>query len=1056
MSVSRGALPLVERHRELTELETCLRSAVNGIGAAVSIVGPAGIGKTRLAAEALRTATELGFRCAWGAGWAEGGVPPLWPWQSVLSQLGCDDELLTAVAAQNDHERFTTFQRVAAAIAAVAELHPVLVVIDDVHTADPAAVLLARFLVRTMRASRAAFVVTCRAAGSDDDIGLGGEPLVDALGRDTLTLALDPLTVDGLLDLHDRLGIDAPIDRVREVLALTGGNPLFVGELLAAADASGITIGSVRTILQLRLHGLDDDAHTVLAAAALLGPLASTATTLAAAGIEPSRGSSLLRDARRAGVLVAADDDRCTFTHRLLADALIATRTPEEVAGLHERIAAELMRSDASAVEHVLATAHHRVAAARIRHDPASVAAATEACVRGAQALMAGFAYEAAAQLLARAVDLNEQHNPPTPIRLLLDVARTELAAGNLLAARAWFRRAAERADDPVDLAEAAVGLGGIWVHEHRAAADHAWFMALLRRGLAGLDDRHRLVRARLEARLAAEQVYTGHAPPADVERAVLAARATGDPLVLAEALSLWHHTMLGPANTGPARLRVADELVTTAASAGDDVLGLMGLLWRTIDLVLMGDHRAERALAEARERADALQVGAVLFVLDAIDVMRLLRAGQIDDAEQAARRCFETGTAIGDADAVGYLGGHLLTIRWLQDRPADILPLARSVAASPAMVEGDVAPLAAAAVLGAMIGEHEQARADLREVMSCAPRSAHTSSNWMVTMFCAAEAARLLDDLKTAESVYALLVPFRHLPILGSVGVVCLGSAERSLGVTAATLGDVNLAVHHFEQALEHNLRLQNHVLAAIGEGELGCALLDRASAGDVERGRSHIDAAVRALEGFGLASRAQTLRSEADRLLRSVPVPDGHVVRVQGGWRLEYGEHAVEVPDSVGVRRLHQLLACPFVDVPALQLAGDLGRVGASTTRQDVNDLPSLRAYRAHIDDLRSGIESAERDHDLERASQLRIELDGVLEHLRPTLGLAGHTRPFADPVERARVAVRKSLERVFDAIEHHDADLANHLRASIRTGAICRFEPADGFPSVWHVSA
>ena len=162
--------------------------------------------------------------------------------------------------------------------------------------------------------------------------------------------------------------------------------------------------------------------------------------------------------------------------------------------------------------------------------------------------------------------------------------------------------------------------------------------------------------------------------------------------MALAEALSLRHHTMLGPANTGPARLQIADELVHVAAAAGDGVLGLMGVLWRAIDLLLMGDERAERALAEARERADALPVAAVLFVIDAIDVMRLMRRGCIDEAEAAAHRCVRLGTAIGDADAIGYFGGHLLTIRWLQLRPHDILGLARQVADSPTLVDGDVA----------------------------------------------------------------------------------------------------------------------------------------------------------------------------------------------------------------------------------------------------------------------------------------------------------------------------------------------------------------------------
>ena len=88
------------------------------------------------------------------------------------------------------------------------------------------------------------------------------------------------------------------------------------------------------------------------------------------------------------------------------------------------------------------------------------------------------------------------------PAALLLDVARTELVAGNLLAARRWFRRAADRADVPIELATAAVGLGGIWVHEHRSATDNAAFLALLERAVVALGDDRADLAVRMRVRL--------------------------------------------------------------------------------------------------------------------------------------------------------------------------------------------------------------------------------------------------------------------------------------------------------------------------------------------------------------------------------------------------------------------------------------------------------------------------------------------------------------------------------------------------------------------------
>ena len=46
---------------------------------------------------------------------------------------------------------------------------------------------------------------------------------------------------------------------------------------------------------------------------------------------------------------------------------------------------------------------------------------------------------------------------------------------------------------------------------------------------------------------------------------------------------------------------------------------------------------------------------------------MQLVRDGRLAEAEAAAHATFEQGIDVGDADATGYDGAHLLTIRWLQ-----------------------------------------------------------------------------------------------------------------------------------------------------------------------------------------------------------------------------------------------------------------------------------------------------------------------------------------------------------------------------------------------------
>ena len=99
----------------------------------------------------------------------------------------------------------------------------------------------------------------------------------------------------------------------------------------------------------------------------------------------------------------------------------------------------------------------------------------------------------------------------------------------------------------------------------------------------------------------------------------------------------------------------------------------LFGLLWRTVDLFLAGEANAVRRLSELRIRADAIGCRSISYVVSAIDVMQLIRDGRLADAEAAAHDCFELGVDVGDADATGYYGAHLLTIRWLQDRDREL-----------------------------------------------------------------------------------------------------------------------------------------------------------------------------------------------------------------------------------------------------------------------------------------------------------------------------------------------------------------------------------------------
>ena len=365
------------------------------------------------------------------------------------------------------------------------------------------------------------------------------------------------------------------------------------------------------------------------------------------------------------------------------------------------------------------------------------------------------------------------------PADLLVEHARAELASGHLGVARTSFLAAVTHAEpvDPVVLADAAVGLGGIWVSEHRTVEMRERYDGVLRRAREGLGDLDAGLLVRLDARIAAENLYLRNGSLDTMLAAVEAARRLDDPLPLAESLSLLHHVLLGPASSAK-RLAIAAELIDVASAAGDAVLALMGVMWRTVDLLLVADAEADRSLLELRQRADALRVESLLFVVEVIDVMRSLRAGRMADAEEEATRALERGLSVGDADAVNYYATHLLAMRWLQDRSNEVLPLARDAVDASTVVAGDATFVAALAAIAADAGgpSLEEAQRELDRLVENGLENLPPSSNLLVTLFCVVEAAWILRDRRAAEAAYELLLPYADRPVMASIAVTCFG----------------------------------------------------------------------------------------------------------------------------------------------------------------------------------------------------------------------------------------------------------------------------------------
>ncbi|GAA2215383.1 hypothetical protein GCM10009850_108510 [Nonomuraea monospora] len=600
---------------------------------------------------------------------------------------------------------------------------------------------------------------------------------------------------------------------------------------------------------------------------------------------------------------------------------------------------------------------------------------------------------------------------------------------GDLRAARYWFDAAyqdAELSGDPEQLARAALGLSGVWVHEHRTCADWERVRTRQCHALRLLDPRTPLA-LRLRARKAAEEDYRAGTHDA-ILRLLDRAREAGDPVALAETLSLAHNCLLGPEH-GARRIGLSQELIGQAGLTGRRGDALMGLLLRTVDLFLEAAPKAERSLEELQSMLAAKEHRAIGFVVSAIKVMLSIRAGKFEEAETLAAVCAELGDATGDVDATGWYGWQLVAIRWLQGRGAELVPALSEMVHSPTLSALDNSYLASLAAAAAEAGDRRTAEGLLARLRGAGlPRS----STWMTSMYFMAEAAHLLRDTETAAYVHDALAPFAELPVIAGHGVTCLGSAHHPLGVASLTLGEADRAVEHLRAAVRQNLALHHWPATVLSRHRLGQALALKGGSGD---------------EGPNVAREAAELGMV---LPKAVTRPDetGGVCRCRRRglhWLLELDGRSALVGHSVGMGYLATLMANPGQEIPAIDLAAGAETVkSAAGSEQPVLDEVARRTYKERLARLDSEIDELESMNDLERAATLRMEREWLLAELAAATGIGGRARPFAGTEERARIAVGKAIWRAVDRVAAVDPTIGEELRATVRTGARCCYQP------------
>jgi DNA-binding SARP family transcriptional activator/tetratricopeptide (TPR) repeat protein len=900
--------PFVGRESELAELTAGLDDAFAGRGGLFLLQGEPGIGKSRLADELLslaaaRRATVLVGRC-----WEAGGAPAYWPWtqslrtyvrradpEAVRRQLGAGavdvaqilpelGELFSGLqqpeSTGSAAARFRLFDSAASFLTNAAAEQPIVLLLDDLHAADEASLLLLRYVASVLGDSRLLIVGTFR--DLDPTVRDQLEATLVELGREPVS---HRIRLDGLSELEvGRLAevtaqAAPPKQLVAELHAETEGNPLFVSEIvrLLAAEGrfeseapGGIPIPeTIREAIGRRLRRLSGECRRVLSLASVFGRefgLVALERVAEYPGID--RLLSVLDEALVARVVeeVPGAAGRLRFGHALTRDTLYSEIPATQRARLHRRVAEVLeMLHQGSPDAYLAELAHHFSMAIPAAAPETAREYATRAAVQAERML----AYEEAVRLYRLALDALEREGAggdATRCKLLLALGDAQAAAGEGVASKDAFFRAAEIAralEAPDQFARAALGYSGRFAWS--TPGGDTELVPLLEAAVAR-SPADPAIRARLLARLAC--ALRDEPVPERIDalsrEAVEIARGLGDPATLVYTLMGRKLATLSP-DTVAELVDITSEIVQLADEAGDPERAADARLLRIEGHLLRGDmpgvqddlDAAARLAAEARRPTAHWHVEVHLAELALLE-------GRFQDAEQHIARTVELGERALVADVISSAATQTFAVHRAVGGLAEVVEdLARLTEDRPTRLLFRCL----LAVIDVELGDDERAQRILDELSADEFSAIRRDEDWLLSIALLIEVAAVLGDVDRAAVLHRLLEPYADLVVVDP-HVFSTGSAARYLGMAASTCGRFDEAERHFLAALELDERIGARPWLADTQSSYGQMLLARNEPGDAKRARELIEQALATYNELGMepyAARASKLAHEA-----------------------------------------------------------------------------------------------------------------------------------------------------------------------------------------------
>lgn len=1079
----------------MSRIDASLRSAIAGAGQIVFLAGDPGIGKTRLARQAADLATSRAFKVLWGRCWEAGGAPAFWPWIEVIRSYvrDVDDSALEAdlgphapklaslvpeiavrlgfepeKASEEESDKFLMFDAIWNLFRSATSVDPLLIVLDDLHSADPSSLMLLQFL--SSRLPETSFLIIAGYRNSAPDLHPKTSELISEIATRGQVIELKGLENDEIHQFVTAItGRDIPEPLVGAIMEKTAGNPLFLDEVLRTfetlAETTDLTAASIRIPNHLReqirrrLETQSDELLSALGSAAVVGREFDLPTLSRITEVAEDELTHLLELAEKAGIVTSASLGSYSFSHVLFQETLYEQLHASARTALHLRVADVLERSKDLAVATPQIAAHY----VKIM----SMGHAREArawSLRAAELAMRTFAFDEAIRHVQEALQTAE--HDPIPVeehaRMLLLSGRALRAAGEGEQSRQALREGVEFARShalPVDLAKAVLEYTPSWGAVNPSDRE---MPELVEHALSLLPDDQVELKARLLCRWCSLSMWD---PEAKAEREAKFQQATR----LAKDLdsksldALIAVTWLPIMEQRPHKGMVdeAREAFRLAESAGSEDLALDARAQIIYRRLLLGQRK--RALEDLNiyERlAERSRSPFHRWLRRMLSASEELVEGNFDQGIELADEAFALGMAAPIFDPLVYWAafkGSTWPLRRDPDLFAENLPLMENaVREYPTLA----VPRLGFAHFYSYQGMRDEAMKWLESVGESPVDTLPQDSRWVSCMTLLGEISFHLEIPELAARVADELEPFASFVALLTRGTNFYGIPRLALAAAAATAGRMEKAEEEFEKAVRFAATIGSGPCQGHAHMYYGWFLSKQ---GENSRAHTHLTRSTAIFESLGMTYPA----SKASALLEGLDTPaeteQGSATLMRQGdvWNVGLAGRTFILKDIKGLQYLSRLLAQPDREIPAMDLAMGSGSSQASVTASDDLSIGTLdpgletldeTARRAYTDRIRELQAEIDETYDPGIKDRLQEEMDSLVDALSGAIGLGGRVRKTSSAAEKARLSVTRAIRSAIDKIAENDPVLGKHLSVSMRTGTFCSYSPDVSSKITW----